>query len=375
VYTGLAGFLLGDDLDVSEAGNLQSYRENDPIETEANADLYRLLIGETGNIWETANLDDACGLVGSTGSNVVWTLVDGVELWALQDTLSGQVVGVTFTSVGETEATVGWTAMTGGNQYEVKYSDGTTTAYADATAKAGTTPAATSKKLTGLTNNVKYSVQVRVKTGMTFQSRWSTSGDFTTLEAITAPVAPYDLVPANGAIEIPVKGPAFAWLAVSNAVKYEFVISKNPDFSSPVFSTTTLTVPNIVLATALENETAYYWRVRAVSATGTMSTWVSSVFTTVKLVIPPVTVTNPPAITLTQAPAAPVPTIILTQQPVVTVTQAAPVPTPVLTLPQATIVISQPEAVTPTYIWIIVGVGALLTLAVIILIIRTRRVV
>jgi hypothetical protein len=39
-------------------------------------------------------------------------------------------------------------------------------------------------------------------------------------------------------------------------------------------------------------------------------------------------------------------------------------------------VIAQPEAVaTPTDIWIIVGIGALLTLAVIILIIRTRRVV
>ena len=70
----------------------------------------------------------------------------------------------------------------------------------------------------------------------------------------------------------------------------------------------------------------------------------------------------------------PTPTIIITAPSQVTVTQA-PAVTPIYTLPQATIVIQQPETTTPTYIWIIVGVGGLLTLAVIILIIRTRRVV
>ena len=37
--------------------------------------------------------------------------------------------------------------------------------------------------------------------------------------------------------------------------------------------------------------------------------------------------------------------------------------------------VEMPEAETPIYIWIIVAIGAVLTIAVIVLIIRTRRVV
>jgi len=49
-------------------------------------------------------------------------------------------------------------------------------------------------------------------------------------------------------------------------------------------------------------------------------------------------------------------------------------------IPQPTIttvnpVIEMPDVVTPAYIWAIVGIGALLVIAVIVLIIRTRRVV
>ena len=60
------------------------------------------------------------------------------------------------------------------------------------------------------------------------------------------------------------------------------------------------------------------------------------------------------------------PAITVDVPPVVTVTQAA---VPTLTLPVAE------DPGTPAYIWVIVGIGALLTIAVIVLIIRTRRVV
>jgi hypothetical protein len=177
--------------------------------------------------------------------------------------------------------------------------------------------------------------------------------------------------------------PQFGWSAVTGATSYTLQIALSTGtFSSPLYNNAAVPIlsgPTVTFnytGTALLNGTSYMWRVMANGAVAN-SDWVYGNFTTIPAVVPPVTVTNVPApnITLTQAAPNPVPTIILTQGPNVTVTQAAPVPTPILTLPQATIVIAQPEAVTPTYIWIIVGVGGLLTLAVIILIIRTRRVV
>jgi hypothetical protein len=53
---------------------------------------------------------------------------------------------------------------------------------------------------------------------------------------------------------------------------------------------------------------------------------------------------------------------------VVTITEAGPV-THIIPLPD----VDDPP--TPVYIWVIVGIGAVLTIAVIVLIIRTRRVV
>ncbi|MES0278471.1 MAG: hypothetical protein ABUK03_01825, partial [Dehalococcoidales bacterium] len=85
---------------------------------------------------------------------------------------------------------------------------------------------------------------------------------------------------------------------------------------------------------ALDFTTVYYWRV---TATGTAnSVPISSVFTTETEAVDPVDVTTTPA-----------PNITLTV----------------------------PAAETPTYIWFIIAVGFVLTIAVIILIVRTRRVV
>ncbi|RJO62412.1 MAG: hypothetical protein C4542_04120 [Dehalococcoidia bacterium] len=191
------------------------------------------------------------------------------------------------------------------------------------------------------------------------------------------PVTPMNLVPIVGAINVPVL-PQFGWMAVPGATSYTLQIAlATGNFASPLYSNNAVpagvagapTVTWNYTGPALSFNTSYQWRVRADIAGGGSSAWVDGNFTTEKAVVPPVTVT--------QAAPAPVPTIILSQQPVVTITQAAPIPAPTLTLPpQQTIVLTTPPAgPTPAYIWVIVGVGALLTLAVIVLIIRTRRVV
>jgi hypothetical protein len=95
--------------------------------------------------------------------------------------------------------------------------------------------------------------------------------------------------------------------------------------------------------------------------------------------IPPVTVEPPPTPTITVS----VPPPVVTTQPAPTITVEPPdvivtVPQPtttVVTVTQAPPIVNIPEDETPVYIWVIVAIGALLTIAVIVLIVRTRRVV
>jgi hypothetical protein len=244
------------------------------------------------------------------------------------------------------------------------------------------TPAATTVKLTGLTDDKTYTVKVRVETDHDFQSRWSTGVDFTTVEAIAQPE---NLVPVNGMQNAPLL-PSFVWSEVSNAVEYEFQLSDDPAFVTMLVDITT-EITAYTLQTELAYDTNHYWRVRAVSDTGTKSTWCFSNFHTRTEAIPPVTI--PPQVTpdITIVPPVvtvippdvditlPTPTVQVTVippaitvdvPPVVTVTQAE---VPTLTLPVAD------DPGTPAYIWVIVGIGAILTIAVIVLIIRTRRVV
>jgi hypothetical protein len=174
-----------------------------------------------------------------------------------------------------------------------------------------------------------------------------------------------NLYPNDGASNVPVNA-NLAWDPVVGATGYELQIAKANAADPKVMPSGTSTV-NLVGAgyavSGLDYNTTYVWRVRAVSGTS-KGEWVTSIFTTAAEVIPPVTVE--------EAPDAP--TIILTQQPMVTVTQN-PVVTPVITFPDITLTVPDETTGTPAYIWIIVAIGALLTVAVVILIIRTRRVV
>ena len=327
-------------------------------------DLWRLLIGESGNIWETENRDDARGLWGSTGSNFLWTVVDQDGLYACKDTLSGQVAGVTVSAVSETSAKVSWTAMTGAKQYEVKYDS--TTVLVPGTPSS--TPA-TTKTLTGLSDDKTYSVKVRVKDDQAFQSRWSSAVTFTTVQAILAPT---NLVPVNGMQDAPLL-PSFGWTEVSNAVSYEFELGADPDFSDAT-AVTGITVIFYTWETELNYDQNYYWRVRAVSDTGTKSDWCTFNFHTRVEAIPPVTVPPPPTPTITVV----IPDVVVPEITIPPLTQ----PDVIVNLPTPSVTTTtfQPadivmEEVAPAYIWAIVGIGAVLVIAVIVLIVRTRRIV
>ena len=150
---------------------------------------------------------------------------------------------------------------------------------------------------------------------------------------------PVDLAPAAGATGIAVT-PGFAWGAVPGATSYTIEVSTVPTFATLVGTKQTTTIPAFAWTTpALANNTTYYWRVVAVTATGT-SDPVISVFTTVAA-----QVTTPP--------------VTIPTQPVVT----------------PTITVEIPEEATPAYIWAIIGIGALLVILIVVLTVRTRRVV
>jgi hypothetical protein len=177
--------------------------------------------------------------------------------------------------------------------------------------------------------------------------------------------------------------PAFSWTPVAGATQYSFQLSTVPDFGSLVYSTATATTA-VRITTALDEGTTYFWRVRCTapvladwSAVGTFTVAVpappaptpTTTTTTTILTVPAptqatiatVTVTPPaPAVTITQAPA-----------PTITIPAAPPAATYTLSIPAEPAV----EEIAPTYIWAIIIIGAVLVIAVIVLIVRTRRTV
>ncbi|MCL2140107.1 MAG: hypothetical protein FWH42_00265 [Dehalococcoidia bacterium] len=193
------------------------------------------------------------------------------------------------------------------------------------------------------------------------------------------------LVPAPGATNIPIR-PSFEWLPndESKVYGYQFElftaevgdsVAYNSNIPSRVLSyqIDDVTIHNLVWGTsrtALLYNTNYVWRVRSIGAdakgesTGVYSEWSTFTFTTVAT--PPTTVNNTTTVTA-PAPAIPVPVISLTipAGPTVTVNEGVQNPT---------FTIVPPDTATPPYVWIVIGIGAVLCVAVIILIVRTRRV-
>jgi len=114
----------------------------------------------------------------------------------------------------------------------------------------------------------------------------------------------------------------------------------------------------------------YFWQVR--STTPVDSPWSAlRAFTIAELpeVVPPVVITQAPAPIIT----APAPiTITQVPAPQITVTAPAPAPATTITIPAAPAV---PAPITPGFIWAIIIIGAILVIAVVVLIVRTRRTV
>jgi hypothetical protein len=162
--------------------------------------------------------------------------------------------------------------------------------------------------------------------------------------------------PAPGATGISAT-PNFQWQPVAGATGYRVQLATDAAFTN-ILANQLLDTTVWSYSEALEYDTTYYWRVKAVSA-DTESGWTVGLFSTMSEPAPPTTVppAPTPTLTVTQPPAT---TFTVTQPPATTITVSPPQPAPV-------------TQITPAWIYAIIVVGAVLVIAVIVLIVRTRR--
>jgi hypothetical protein len=273
--------------------------------------------------------------------DVLWTIYDGNELWTYADTLNVPVsdVATTFT---QTTSTLEWTAITGATMYEYEVNTREDFLGADMHPTAPNNQTQLNVvSVSGLTAGTKYYIRIRGIAPV--RTLWSDVLSFTT--TLGQPTGSADWVaPAPGSQDVS-PNPVFTWGETAGATGYEFQLTEDPSFydtPSLLLENATTTI-NTYVALPLAYSTTYYWRVRAIG-TETESAWTNGVFTTMDEPedAEPIVITEPGETTI-EIVEVPVETIV--QQPI------------------------------PSYIlWTVVAIGALLIIALIVLIVRTRRV-
>jgi len=158
------------------------------------------------------------------------------------------------------------------------------------------------------------------------------------------------LSPPLGAMTVGLT-PSFSWAPSFGATEYEFALAAAPyadSFAAPIANVKSADA-GVRPIVKLDNDRDYFWKVRVSKpVVGDWSTVAN--FHTVAAAVDVA-----PPIVITQVPA---PTIVMPPQ---------PTPPPAIVIPPA------PAPITPAYIWAIIVIGAILIIAVIVLIVRTRR--
>jgi hypothetical protein len=182
-----------------------------------------------------------------------------------------------------------------------------------------------------------YYWKTRVAQDGPMYSPWSETRSFKVEGAVAFAVAG---PPVGGSgVEL---NPTFSWNPYEGASGYNLEVSTSPDFSTVTWvGRRSIDGTFYKAEEMLEYNTTYYWRVTPKEGGPSLS----GVFTTMP------------------EPVAPAPPIVVEPTP------PAPPPT-VIEVPGAPI----PQPIPPIILWVIIAIGALLFIALIILIIRTRRV-
>jgi hypothetical protein len=182
--------------------------------------------------------------------------------------------------------------------------------------------------ITGLLPNTKYYWRARANAPL--YSPWSDVRSFTTNAGVI-----FDIVaPTKGAYNVPVT-PTLVWTEIQGTPVYDLQMSLDSTFAIIEWSKA-IDKPMYVITEPLEYSTTYYWRVAPSGGA-----YVHGVFTT------------------EAEPASPTPPVTVTNVP--TPTYTIEIPPPVQAVPSA-------------LLYVIIAIGAILVIALIVLIVRTRRV-
>ncbi|MCH6236487.1 fibronectin type III domain-containing protein [Cognataquiflexum rubidum] len=177
-----------------------------------------------------------------------------------------------------------WTSVSGAKTYRVQISKESNFAVLSLDNAAVTS---NSLQVNGLQDGVTYYWRVSA-TNESGSSSYSTVWSFQTRLALIPPTAPVLTSPSNNATGLATTL-KLTWNAVTTATGYTLEVSKNPDFSTLVIDNKTLTT-NEFTVSGLEEDTSYYWRVRASNSAGNSPYSSVRTFRTVK----PITIPNIP---------------------------------------------------------------------------------
>ncbi len=157
--------------------------------------------------------------------------------------------------------------------------------------------------------------------------------------------------PVVGAV-IDSQSPAFSWSPIAGATAYKFELSTNAAFATTVYADEIYTAgAQLPITIELEQGKQYFWRVKALTPNeGDWSTVGNFV------------------VAAEETPTSTAPAITITTQPAPTFTIPVPDQTTITVVPPA-----EGDEIAPAYIWAIIVIGAILVIAMIVLIVRTRR--
>jgi len=293
------------------------------------------------------------------GSNMLFSIA-GAGIQTYTDTLTTAVPAVLSPSEGDillaATAAVFISPVTNATGHQVQWNTRSDWLGTGATITTAGFPTYSSGAL-GAPNGSTIYFRVRVSAPVT--GPWSTTMTFETqLSGAVLPNAP--AIPgaqpaANGGVGVGLN-PTFFWGGVIGATHYHFQLAADAGMTDPIIDYSGDDALGNVLALeltaiTLDYNTTYYWKVMASSATSETSWSTVQGFTTMAEPAPP----PPDPVTVTDAPD-----IIVT----------IPAPEPV---PDITLVPPVEEPTAQGYIWAIIIIGAILVIAVIVLIVRTRR--
>ena len=258
----------------------------------------------------------------SVYGNRLWTVdTRNTRLMTFIDSLSGQVTLVSpndrATGLDTANFNLKWQPVNGATGYEWQVSDNTGFTGL-LTGLTGTTESSSARP-TGLEPAITY--YWRIRANKPFLSRWSNTWSFNTVLG-GSNIVPLLSVPAAGA-KTSIK-PIFQWSTIASADKYDLLVAKDNAFNEVVIDRTgenALSSNAWESEISLENDTTYYWKVKARSDKS-VGVWSAvSAFTTESLLLTTTSSDKPPS-TTDPPPQSITPTTIQLAIPTVTTQQA-----------------------------------------------------